>query len=169
MKNRRDLSGFSCRGPTRDMRYKPDIIAFGEFIHSAYSDQNLMSHNCDLWASMGTSMSTPQVSAAAALVREFLLKQEEEKKKIQSSLSSSSLTLYSDTIKGILILFAQPLDGYFDRNMQGDIRSLQDSPTPNFEQGLGALRLHEMFEMISSTKNSNFSGIHDGINREFWM
>ncbi len=69
------LAAFSSRGPVNDYRYKPDVVAPGSFIASVRSsvasgtgwgaiDTNYMYMG-------GTSMSTPLVAGAAALVRQF--------------------------------------------------------------------------------------------------
>jgi hypothetical protein len=74
------LSAFSSRGPTRDGRIKPDLVAPGEYIVSARSDGSLDTHQCSsgdgstLKAMQGTSMAAPAAAAAAVLVREYLMK-----------------------------------------------------------------------------------------------
>jgi serine protease AprX len=71
---------FSSRGPTRDGRVKPDVVAPGTFILSARS--RLISPTNHGWAAFpasrdyfymgGTSMATPLTAGAVALIREFL-------------------------------------------------------------------------------------------------
>ena len=71
---------FSSRGPTADNRIKPDLLAPGTFILSTRSTR--LAPNNFAWKAYptnkkyfymgGTSMATPLVSGAAALVREFL-------------------------------------------------------------------------------------------------
>jgi subtilisin family serine protease len=73
---------FSSRGPTDDGRIKPDVIAPGTFILSARSSE--IASNNSAWRAFpasrkyfymgGTSMATPLVAGAAALVREYLRK-----------------------------------------------------------------------------------------------
>ena len=74
--NPRGMAAFSSRGPCRDGRTKPDIVAPGTFIVSV---QSAVSDYCGFGScgdhyiyECGTSMSTPLVSGAAALVREWL-------------------------------------------------------------------------------------------------
>ncbi len=74
------VAAFSSRGPTRDHRIKPDLVAPGTFILSTRSTR--IAPNNMAWGAFppsrlyfhmgGTSMATPLVAGAAALVREFL-------------------------------------------------------------------------------------------------
>jgi len=73
---------FSSRGPTKDNRAKPDILAPGTFILSTRSTR--IAPNNFAWKAYppnkkyffmgGTSMATPLTAGAVALVREFLRK-----------------------------------------------------------------------------------------------
>jgi serine protease AprX len=70
---------FSSRGPTRDGRVKPDVVAPGTFILSTRSRK--IAQNNNAWAPFplskqyfymgGTSMATPLVSGAVAVLRQF--------------------------------------------------------------------------------------------------
>jgi serine protease AprX len=65
------LAGFSSRGPTADGRIKPDIVAPGHSIISAYPDfwGGLLGCTVDCYAVMsGTSMASPFVAGTAALM-----------------------------------------------------------------------------------------------------
>lgn len=74
------LSAFSSRGPTKDGRLKPDVLAPGEYIISARSDGDLRSFQCStndgstLKAMQGTSMAAPVAASAAVMIREYLMK-----------------------------------------------------------------------------------------------
>jgi subtilisin family serine protease len=71
---------FSSRGPTRDGRTKPDVVAPGTFVLSSRS--RVLSPSATGWAPSaksrlyfhmgGTSMATPLAAGAAAVIREFL-------------------------------------------------------------------------------------------------
>ncbi|MBZ5655031.1 MAG: S8 family serine peptidase [Acidobacteriia bacterium] len=73
---------FSSRGPTRDGRVKPEVIGPGTFILSTRSSQIANSNKG--WAAYpksrlyffmgGTSMATPLIAGAAALIREYYRK-----------------------------------------------------------------------------------------------
>ncbi|GAG19500.1 unnamed protein product, partial [marine sediment metagenome] len=72
-----DISPFSSKGPTRDGRSKPDISAPGQGIASAISEDARASMPIELimpddrhWLIQGTSMSSPHVAGAVALLLE---------------------------------------------------------------------------------------------------
>ena len=79
--NAADLAAFSSRGPTRDQRFKPDVVAPGTNILSTRS-QALASGANPGWGAWsksnkymfdgGTSMATPLTTGAAAVVRQYL-------------------------------------------------------------------------------------------------
>lgn len=98
---------FSSRGPTRDGRIKPDVVAPGTFILSTRS--TMIAPNNRAWAAYppskhyfymgGTSMATPLTAGAVALMREFLRK----KKAIQkpsAALLKATLIAGSDRLAG---------------------------------------------------------------------
>ncbi|CAN0370803.1 unnamed protein product, partial [Scytosiphon promiscuus] len=64
------LAFFSSYGPTSDSRIKPEVVAPGDQVFSAWSD-GTDDHSCKLLAGAGTSASCPLVAGAAALVRQY--------------------------------------------------------------------------------------------------
>ena len=74
------VAAFSSRGPTRDGRTKPDVVAPGTFILSTRS--RMIAPNNMAWAGFpqsrlyfymgGTSMATPLVAGAVGLLRQYL-------------------------------------------------------------------------------------------------
>jgi subtilisin family serine protease len=142
-KDPENLSSFSSHGPTLDFRYKPDIVGVGEFVHSAYSDASLSSFNCNLWASMGTSMATPLIAGNAALVQEYFRRGFYPSGRENAQ---AGLVLRSDALKAVLVHAAVPLHGLFDRNSQGDWRRL--GLVPSFEQGHGTVRLNASLPIL---------------------
>ena len=103
-----EIVAFSSRGPTKDNRFKPDVVAPGTFVLSTRS--TMIAPNNTAWAAFppnrlyffmgGTSMATPLVSGAVALLREYL-----RTKKLISNPSAALL-------KAALIAGATRLAGY---------------------------------------------------------
>ena len=106
--NSDQVAAFSSRGPTRDGRTKPEVVAPGTFILSTRSTR--IAANNKAWAAFppsrlyfhmgGTSMATPLVAGALGVIREYLRK--------QKRIASPSAAL----LKATLILGAQRLPGY---------------------------------------------------------
>lgn len=142
--NAEQMAAFSSRGPTRDGRIKPDIVAPGTWILSGYSDMYQRGYNNDpinpqnnLYQEDsnglpfsehykymgGTSMAAPIVSGAAAIVREFYME-------AQGIVPSAAL------IKATLINSAVDM---LDENNDG----VNDNrfPIPNVHEGWGRINL----------------------------
>jgi subtilisin family serine protease len=67
------VAAFSSRGPTSDGRLKPDVMGPGDPVASACASGSAGLASCALTPpAAGTSMATPAVAGAAALVRQFL-------------------------------------------------------------------------------------------------
>ncbi len=71
--NSTDIASFSSRGPTRDLRLKPDIVAAGVAVMSAAGNAN---NAATIQAgtsrpNSGTSMATPTIAGGAALMRQY--------------------------------------------------------------------------------------------------
>ncbi|CAM9226760.1 unnamed protein product, partial [Ectocarpus fasciculatus] len=67
--NEEGVAHFSSRGPTRDGRMKPDVLAPGWVTSSA-----AVGRACGLVVMEGTSMATPLVAGVASRVREYFMK-----------------------------------------------------------------------------------------------
>jgi len=80
-----EIVAFSSRGPTKDKRFSPDVVAPGTFVLSTRSI--MIAPNNTAWAAFpasklyffmgGTSMATPLVSGAVAVLREYLRKKKQ--------------------------------------------------------------------------------------------
>ncbi|MBI4649933.1 S8 family serine peptidase, partial [Candidatus Desantisbacteria bacterium] len=91
---------FSSRGPAKNNRIKPDIVAPGTFILSTRS--TMIAPNNMAWEAFppskmyffmgGTSMATPLTSGAAAIVREYLRKYKKIKKPTAALLKAAMIT-----------------------------------------------------------------------------
>ncbi len=124
--NPEGMAAFSSRGPTKNERIKPDVIAPGTAILSSLSRKatpnNMFGTSDDpnYFFLAGTSMATPLVAGCAAVVREYFRKQHEIK-------PSGSL------VKAMLINGAQDISGQYVPSEAGDI--------PNFAEGFGRVNL----------------------------
>jgi subtilisin family serine protease len=133
--NPRGMAAFSSRGPCSDGRIKPDICAPGTNIiscrsHDASAGTLWGSYNAHYCFSGGTSMATPLVSGACALVRQFYA---------MKSVSNPSAALVKATL----------LNGAFDMT-PGQYSSPQEiAVRPNSVEGWGRLDLKYTLEPIS--------------------
>lgn len=137
--NPNGIAAFSSRGPTRDGRLKPEVVAPGSNVLAAYSQEPGAN---PLWGSYdahhvfsgGTSMSTPLVAGAAAVVREKL----ERLGGVQNP--SASL------VKALLMLASQDL--YPGQYGTGVHRELD--PRPDNHQGFGRIQVDQTGTLIVS-------------------
>ncbi len=119
--DRRQVAAFSSRGPTADGRLKPEVVAPGTFILSTRS--NMIATNNTGWAPFpeshqylfmgGTSMATPLVAGAAALVREYLRRQR-RLRKVSAALVKATLVAGARRLPGTAAarVVADPHQGF---------------------------------------------------------
>lgn len=69
--NEENVAFFSSRGPTRDGRVKPDILAPGFFVSSALGSNTSTAQFCDVQRMAGTSMATPIAAGMVVKVRQY--------------------------------------------------------------------------------------------------
>jgi hypothetical protein len=121
------MAAFSSRGPTKEDRVKPDVVAPGTAILSTRSQHlaNVMtafgtSSDPEWWFLAGTSMATPLVAGCAAVMRETLVK---------NGTPNPSAAL----IKALLINGAVELPGQYVPSEAG--------PSPNCSSGFGRINV----------------------------
>jgi serine protease AprX len=120
------LAAFSGRGPTKDGRIKPDVVAPGTGILSTRSRAPGVgagwgpSDDPSYFFDGGTSMATPLVSGCAAVVREYLI-------------ARNTLKPSAALVKAMLINGADALRGQYTPSETGTV--------PNVHQGFGRVNL----------------------------
>ncbi|GAA1518774.1 hypothetical protein GCM10009827_037500 [Dactylosporangium maewongense] len=121
------MVAFSSRGPTKELRSKPDVVAPGTCILSALSRKvtsppTTFGPSSDplYFFDSGTSMATPLVAGCAAVLRETLIKNGTPK-------PSAAL------VKALLINGAVELSGQYSPTEAG--------PSPNNNSGFGRVNL----------------------------
>lgn len=142
------MAAFSSRGPTKEGRIKPDVVAPGTSILSTRSSKLLKpsttfgtSADPEWFFNGGTSMATPLVAGGVALIREALVK---------SGNKSPSAAL----IKALLINGAVELPGQYVPSEAG--------PSPNSSSGYGRVNLKNSIPPAAKEGDNPASGYREG-------
>ena len=137
------LAGFSSRGPTRDKRVKPDVVAPGCAVTSALgfdyspSSSATADAHCDVQPLIGTPMACPLASALASKVRQYFRQGYYPQGK---AVSSDGFSPSGALIKAILVHSGQPLS-----YIREDISVSEYSTNikyPDTNQGYGRIQLN---------------------------
>jgi subtilisin family serine protease len=105
------VASFSSRGPTSDGRLKPDVVGPGDAITSAAASGAPGLATCATTVMSGTSMATPAVAGAAALVRQFLVEGQHQvySRAGHAASSYSEASPSAALLKALLISSTAPL------------------------------------------------------------
>ena len=143
-----NLASFSSLGPTFDERMKPDIVAPGFYVSSAYSSSNPSQQTCAVEAKAGTSMATPVTAGSAALVRQYFVDFE-------------GIIPMAALIRAAIIHSATPLsDPDWTRNFGNDYIQLNGYPDTN--QGYGLVSLQNVLTFEDSPFDMRYFGACSG-------
>eukprot|EP00899_Mesostigma_viride_P020573 jgi/Mesvir1/28517/Mv13034-RA.2 len=132
------VAGFSSRGPTTDGRIKPEVVAPGVDVRSAQAAPRDGEGSCGLTKYSGTSMATPAVAGAAALVREYF---EEGFHPSGYRMSGPPLAPSGPLVKAVLINGAAAMTGF--------LRGVALEPPPTVTQGFGRVALDSSLPLSS--------------------
>lgn len=153
------LAPFSSRGPTKDGRIKPDVVAPGTNILGAKSHQPGASSlwgffNKDYTWSGGTSMAAPLAAAAAGVTRQILI----EKWNIQNP--SAAL------VKAALLHSAEDLfPGQFGAVGEAQGQELL-STRPNSDEGYGRVNLEKLLQLGSESITTKVIDNRQGVGQD---
>lgn len=145
------IACFSSRGPTKDQRLKPEVVAPGTNIVSLQSRHSKATKLWGIynqhysWAG-GTSMATPLTAGGAAVVREYLVKQ---------GFSNPSAAV----VKATLMHTATDLfPGQFGKGVGQEI----PSTGPNNQQGYGRVDMDSATKLGQAKIIDNSTGVGAG-------
>ena len=169
-----NVAWFSSLGPTNDGRIKPDVIAPGSFVMSAYAGlpsylQSAVSGNsnsksgsssgsyqqsCAAISSIGTSMSCPVAAGAALLIRQYFMDSSFWAKAcntLYSTCKSGAFTPSGYLVKAVLLHSGQQMSTYStsDFNHKSTIPSTTLGSVPDMFQGYGSIILKNVLPLSS--------------------
>ncbi len=144
-----NMAVFSSHGPTADGRLKPTVTAPGVNISSADSDGIKDSNNCGTIAYSGTSMATPAVAGAAALVRQYY---ENGYWPSGTANAADGFAPSAALVKATLINSAQNMTGAW-----------AVAPIPSTGQGWGRINLSNTLRFVGDTKALDIADVSTGL------
>jgi hypothetical protein len=142
---------FSSLGPTYDNRIKPDVVAPGAGLMSALaSRQNSNEKTCETTFKQGTSMATPAVAGAAALIRQYFIDKEGKFwTKACSPSSDMFCTAFTPSgmlLKALLLHSGEAMSLYHEGSSSKDV-VLSGKGKPDVYQGYGRVQLSNVLPL----------------------
>lgn len=145
------IASFSSRGPCRDGRIKPDLVAPGQYIVGASADEIHNSNNCSTRSASGTSMATPTAAGATVLLREYFRK----------GFYPTGISNSADIINpSSALLKATLINGAVDISATSQSTVL-NYLNPNFNQGWGRVLLDTVLFFSNPSRESRGLRIWD--------
>jgi hypothetical protein len=142
---------FSSIGPTADGRLKPDVIAPGYWVMSAYGTDDSISPYVDTLLNAGTSMATPIVSSFVLKVRRYFL---DGYYPTGIATAANSFMPSGALMKAVIIHSGHQMKYSYNSSTS----QWQDMTYPSIIQGYGRLMLNNTLKFSpSTTYASNFS------------
>ena len=148
------LASFSSRGPTADGRTKPDVVAPGYFIKSAYARMGTVGGS-DTGYMAGTSMATPVTSGSAALVRDYFA---QGFYPTGTKVSANAMNPSGALVKAVIINGAMPMLGSQNDDSGGTVVSVTEYDA---NQNFGRVQLNKALPLADNNDIQMF--VSDGV------
>jgi subtilisin family serine protease len=166
--NENNMATFSSRGPTKDLRIKPDLVAPGQPVFSSRSAGTTGIPHCSIpLVLQGTSQATPTMAGYALMVKQYFKRGFYPSGK---ETPADSMNPTSALLKAVLINSGASLTGKVEANGAGLWKDLH--PIPSFTQGFGLVNVSNVMLFEDNRNNaymfvSDDSTLQTGDSREF--
>jgi hypothetical protein len=168
------VASFSPRGPTRDLRIKPDLVAPGDVVYSAMASGSFGASSCKITAQAGTAPAAAGAAGTAVLLRQFLVNGSFHENFSPVGFAASSYSAENPSgalLKAMLISSGNPLTFGYDSsqnpvtlsNFYGGKAAFSDAgvsvntalfelgtPGRDFSQGHGHIRVVDVLPVDQS-------------------
>lgn len=148
------LASFSSKGPTKDGRIKPDVVAPGQYIVGASADEIHNSNNCSTRSASGTSMATPTAAGATTLLRQYFTKG------FYPTGAQDSSNVINPTSA---LLKASLINGAVEMSETSQ-STILNSLYPNYNQGWGRVLLDKVLFFSTPARDARFLRVWEKIN-----
>jgi serine protease AprX len=161
------MAAFSSRGPSKEKRVKPDLVAPGTCILSARSsivqDGEFYGKSPDprFMFESGTSMACPLASGCAALIRQFLVANPPQSPSQSGAEAQKPIQAPSDYSPTAALVKAVLINGAVE--LQGQYNPTEAGPSPNPNSGWGRISVKDSALVSSETAGY---GEHEGLDED---
>ena len=154
------LAAFSTQGPTRDTRFKPDVVAPGDPLWSVEPSSE---STCVQSVHMGTSFAAPATAGAAVLLREYLIGGHHKSSTAFASSSYDNTRPSSALIKALMVASARQLQFVYNPSPANVIEEMVSGP-----QGFGHIYLSNAFAVVEGDSFETFLFEYDLEDNSTW-